>query len=73
VTDLTTGGGLAVSSISVDRSWWSAAGVHGGHLAGLTLDAMRGALKHEQPARSLTVRFLSGRRAAHRLRHRRAP
>lgn len=59
MTELTTDDGRPASSTTVDRSWWSAAGVHGGHLAGLALNAMRATLRHEQPARSLTVRFLS--------------
>jgi acyl-CoA thioesterase len=53
------GADVADGSITVDRSWWSAVGVHGGYLAGLALGAMRARLAHDHPARSLTVHFLS--------------
>jgi acyl-CoA thioesterase len=63
VTDPNTvepiGESRALTSVTVDRSWWSAQGVHGGHLAGLALGAMRTGLTRDQPARSLTARFLA--------------
>ncbi|WP_279580975.1 acyl-CoA thioesterase domain-containing protein [Fodinicola feengrottensis] len=50
-------------SVTIDRSWWSAAGAHGGLLASLGLRAMesarRTAAAYEQPVRSLTTHYLA--------------
>ncbi|MGC0417456.1 acyl-CoA thioesterase [Embleya sp. AB8] len=53
----------SLREISVDRSWWSWAGVHGGYLAALGLDAMREDVlsrspNSERPVRTVTTHFL---------------
>jgi acyl-CoA thioesterase len=49
----------AASTVTVDRSWFSFAGVHGGHLGALGLSAMRGLLPDAFPARMLNVHFFA--------------
>jgi acyl-CoA thioesterase len=48
-----------MQTVSIDRSWWSWAGAHGGHLAGLGLAEMRAELGEDRPVRSLTTHFLA--------------
>lgn len=49
--------------VAVDRTWWSAAGAHGGHLAALGLTTARervvAELGTDRPVRSLTTQFLA--------------
>jgi acyl-CoA thioesterase len=47
------------TAIEVDRSWWSAAGVHGGRLAALGLASLRAEVGGDRPARSVTTHFLA--------------
>ena len=44
--------------LSVDRSWWSWAGPHGGHLASFALRAAAPTVPHMTP-RALSAQFLS--------------
>jgi acyl-CoA thioesterase len=47
------------TAIEVDRSWWSAAGVHGGRLAALGLASLRAEAGGDRPARSVTTHYLA--------------
>jgi acyl-CoA thioesterase len=46
-------------TVTVDRSWFSFAGVHGGHLAALGLAAMRELVPDRLHVRTVTVHFLA--------------
>lgn len=58
-------GPRGATTITVDRSWWSEAGAHGGYLAAAALTAMRARLGSHadpgtrRPVRALTTRFLT--------------
>jgi len=45
-------------TVSIDRSWWSWGGVHGGYTASLGLEAMAAAVGDLRPVRSLLIAFL---------------
>jgi hypothetical protein len=40
-------GSLQERAVTIDRSWWSWTGAHGGHLASLGLAAMRARLAED--------------------------
>ncbi len=46
-------------TVSIDRSWLSWGGIHGGHVASLGLEAMSAAVGDLRPVRALSVGFLS--------------
>jgi len=46
-------------TVSIERSWLSWGGVHGGHVASLGLEAMGAAVGDLRPVRALSVAFLS--------------
>lgn len=46
-------------TVSIDRSWLSWGGIHGGHVASLGLEAMSAAVGDLRPVRALSVAFLS--------------
>jgi acyl-CoA thioesterase len=46
-------------TVSIDRSWWSWGGVHGGHVTGLGLEAMAAAVGDLRPVRAMSIAFLS--------------
>jgi acyl-CoA thioesterase len=46
-------------TVSIDRSWLSWGGVHGGHVASLGLEAMAAAIGDLRPVRALSIAFLT--------------
>lgn len=46
-------------TVSIDRSWWSWGGVHGGHVTSLGLEAMTAAVGDLRPVRALSIAFLA--------------